>query len=1126
MANNSNVSISVNLTTKGLQGVQQATQSIQNLGQAAAQAGQNAGAAGTGLQGASTGMQAVTSSANRAAAAWGALSTAISTTAIVGAFKSVANQAVEFEAKMAEVEKVLDGGAPAAARMTEEIMRLGRALPTSLKGLAEIAAAAGQMGIAEKDAAGFVELAAKASTAFLMTADETGQAFGQLSSVYKLTLPDLKLFADAINYVGDNSATSEKKVIDVAQRVGSIGMAAGISKEQLLALAGAALPAVGNSAERVSTGMNALISTLAGSKNATDKQKNAFKQLGIDTTTYAESLRKDAIGSLTDFKKKLDEFKGADKISLMKDLFGGENYDEILATLGNIDKAAELYKKLGDAANYAGGVQKSFDVQARTTEAQLQLLKNALNEAAINAGAAFLPAIVTAAKSLADLTRAAADFAKENPKTVQSITAVVGGFLLLRTAGAALTLLLPSITGALTAMGAAAAGMRAAFVTGAGGLAAMKVAAGGLIGALGSVRAGMLGVLALAPYLAEEFTKSQQRSRALTGKSTSAEDAKGAIASIDEDLARLEKTYAGDTNNEVYRFNKTVLTDSRNKAQATLNKRVADDEAEKRKAVEEARKTAEEARAAMEKAMAGGTKTYDPKEPKGGGKDRAERAAQAEADAAAARAQQFEKASEQSLRVAEDNKLAILRSAASRAEAELDDSYARRLITTEQYEAQKLAIQKTTLAAEDQMLRERMAREQQRLDEQEAIAAGKGKQADAARVKAEEIRQTLSQTDAKLQENENKRAELEARTNTTLYNASQRIQAARAQLGEQLLRLQGRELDAARARMDEERRQFYASEVGQDPQARADFEKAQAIQALRDQYEAAGREFEQWNSRLSNQATDLRQQLDAGLITTREYQQQLREANRATAAELQQALDKMLELQAALEQQGVADPQLAIRIDGLRNNLKLLATDTDEVAKSINEVFADGMVKGLTALIDGSQSSFKRFLQGILADVFAAYARIEAMNFAQALTRGMGGQNGGIGGLISGATRWLGNALGFADGGIVRGPGGPRSDLIPAWLSNGEAVLTADAVKLLGEDFIHLLNRRSRRFADGGVVGGRSSGMAALVAPQPAVRIVNQFRDDEIAAALDSPAGERVVLNIIERRRESVGLRR
>jgi hypothetical protein len=55
---------------------------------------------------------------------------------------------------------------------------------------------------------------------------------------------------------------------------------------------------------------------------------------------------------------------------------------------------------------------------------------------------------------------------------------------------------------------------------------------------------------------------------------------------------------------------------------------------------------------------------------------------------------------------------------------------------------------------------------------------------------------------------------------------------------------------------------------------------------------------------------------------------------------------------------------------------------------------------------------------------------------------------------------------GCAGGGLVQGPGTGSSDSVPATiedrqpvrLSNGEAVLNAEAVKLLGEDFIHRVN--------------------------------------------------------------------
>jgi hypothetical protein len=47
-----------------------------------------------------------------------------------------------------------------------------------------------------------------------------------------------------------------------------------------------------------------------------------------------------------------------------------------------------------------------------------------------------------------------------------------------------------------------------------------------------------------------------------------------------------------------------------------------------------------------------------------------------------------------------------------------------------------------------------------------------------------------------------------------------------------------------------------------------------------------------------------------------------------------------------------------------------------------------------------------------------------------------------------GTTRQAGTVRGMANGGIVRGPGGPKSDSIPTNLSNGEAVMTSGAVTM------------------------------------------------------------------------------
>lgn len=61
-------------------------------------------------------------------------------------------------------------------------------------------------------------------------------------------------------------------------------------------------------------------------------------------------------------------------------------------------------------------------------------------------------------------------------------------------------------------------------------------------------------------------------------------------------------------------------------------------------------------------------------------------------------------------------------------------------------------------------------------------------------------------------------------------------------------------------------------------------------------------------------------------------------------------------------------------------------------------------------------------------------------------------------------------AIRRAEGGYVSGPGGPREDAIPAWLSNGEYVVNAKAT-LMYRPVLEAIN--DNRFADGGLVGNQ-----------------------------------------------------
>lgn len=74
--------------------------------------------------------------------------------------------------------------------------------------------------------------------------------------------------------------------------------------------------------------------------------------------------------------------------------------------------------------------------------------------------------------------------------------------------------------------------------------------------------------------------------------------------------------------------------------------------------------------------------------------------------------------------------------------------------------------------------------------------------------------------------------------------------------------------------------------------------------------------------------------------------------------------------------------------------------------------------------------------------------------------------------------------LGAATGGYIAGPGTGTSDSIPAFLSNGEYVLTAEAVQNVGLPLLDAMNSgRVGHFATGGLVRANGSGNKGAAAP-------------------------------------------
>jgi len=335
-----------------------------------------------------------------------------------------AGYAIDFESSMADVRKVVDGTDDEFDVLTQRIKEMTGELPITAQGLAEIAAAGGQLGVPIEKLDKFVELAAKIGVAFDLSTAQAGDAVAKLSNIFDIPIENVEQLGDAINVLGNTTAAREADILDVLTRIGGTAKQFKLTAEEGAALA-ATMIAMGAKAEVAGTGINALLSKLQTANVQSPEFKRALESIGISAVQLGDDIRDNPQQALTDFLRTLEKLDDQARAETLTKLFGQEYQDDIARLLNGLDKYDEALGRVTDTGNTAGAMQREFAERMKTTEAEIQLMQNGLQEIAINLGTVFLPLIREAAASIGDVSRALADFVDANP-TIAATATILG----------------------------------------------------------------------------------------------------------------------------------------------------------------------------------------------------------------------------------------------------------------------------------------------------------------------------------------------------------------------------------------------------------------------------------------------------------------------------------------------------------------------------------------------------------------------------------------------------------------------------------------------------------------------------------------------------------------------------
>lgn len=425
----------------------------------------------------------------------GALTKGVTLPILAGA-AAVTTAAVKWESDFAGVKKTNDEVVDSTGKVVysykdlENGLRgLAKELPASHTEIANVAEAAGQLGIKTKNVVGFTKTMIDLGESTNMSVEEAATALARLANITGMPQTEFDKLGSVIVDLGNNFATTESEITAMGLRLAGAGHQVGMSEAQIMGFA-AALSSVGIEAEAggsafskvmvqmqlaVENGANAFagleslsqqtgvsmeqvssavrnggkeLKNTAGAMGLTSKElKTMHKEAtdasgklndfadvaGMSAEQFSKAFKEDASGAIIKFIEGLGKTKehGQSAIAVLDDMGITEVRlrDSLLRAAG----ASDVFKSAVDRGTKAWGQNTALTEEANkryeTTESQLKMLKNEAVDVGITFGGPLVKALRDALQAtkpmIKTVTNLAESFSNADPKTQQTIVKMI-----------------------------------------------------------------------------------------------------------------------------------------------------------------------------------------------------------------------------------------------------------------------------------------------------------------------------------------------------------------------------------------------------------------------------------------------------------------------------------------------------------------------------------------------------------------------------------------------------------------------------------------------------------------------------------------------------------------------------
>ena len=337
---------------------------------------------------------------------------------------AAAKFAIDFEDSFAAVEKTVDGTPEQLEKVRQGIIDLttvgidGRsAIPMTTAQLNELAAAGGQLGIETDNIIEFTETMAQLGTATNLVGEEGAKTLARYMNVTQTSQDQVRNLGSAIVYLGNNYATTEAEIAEMAMRLGRTGTLVNMNAADVLGYS-TALSSLGINAEAGGSAVSRTWTRLDNAAATGGEALELFAEVSGQTAEeFRQSWETDASEAFNSFIKGLEQAENLPLLLQALDINDIRESDALKALSLGYETMTKAVSDANAAWSENVALQKEFDTRAATTASQIQLMKNNLVEAARSIGETFLPDIVNATdwiKSFAQNIARMSDAEKEN----------------------------------------------------------------------------------------------------------------------------------------------------------------------------------------------------------------------------------------------------------------------------------------------------------------------------------------------------------------------------------------------------------------------------------------------------------------------------------------------------------------------------------------------------------------------------------------------------------------------------------------------------------------------------------------------------------------------------------------